>query len=187
MKFTPTEIPGVLVIQPDVLRDERGFFFESYHREKYANGGVSTAFVQDNHSHSVKGTLRGLHLQMERPQAKLVRVLAGEVFDVAVDLRQSSPTFKKWVGVTLSGGNFTQLYVPQGCAHGFVTLSEWADVEYKCSDFYEKTDEAGVLWNDPEIGISWPVPRPLLSAKDLAWPSFRDLTERLRRCPAYRA
>lgn len=166
MKFTETELPGVIVIDPDVHKDARGFFLETFHERKYAGGRIQGPFVQDNHSHSKRGTLRGLHAQVQRPQAKLVRAVAGEMFDVAVDIRRGSPTFGRWVGVTLSGQNFRQLYIPPGFAHGFCVLSEEVDVEYKCTDFYEPADEITVLWNDPAIGIAWPVSAPELSERD---------------------
>jgi dTDP-4-dehydrorhamnose 3,5-epimerase len=179
MKFTPTEIPEVILIEPDVHQDARGFFVETFHQEKYAAGGIPGPFVQDNHSHSLKGTLRGLHAQTKRPQGKLVRAVLGEMFDVAVDVRRGSPTFGKWVGVALSGQNFRQLYIPPGFVHGFCVLSERVDVEYKCTDFYLPGDEITVRWNDPEIGIAWPVTAPILSAKDGAAPMLRDLGDRL--------
>lgn len=166
MKFLSTDLPGVMLIEPDVYRDKRGFFLETYHVGKYRAAGINGIFVQDNHSHSVRGTVRGLHAQRHRPQGKLVRVLRGEIFDVAVDIRRGSPTFRRWVGVRLSADNFRQIYVPPGFAHGFCALSEIADVEYKCTEPYDPADEFGVLWNDPELGISWPVREPLLSEKD---------------------
>ncbi len=166
MKFLSTDLPGVMLIEPDVYRDTRGFFLETYHAGKYRAAGIDGIFVQDNHSHSVRGTVRGLHAQRHRAQGKLVRVLQGEIFDVAVDIRRGSPTFHRWVGVRLSADNFRQIYVPPGFAHGFCVLSEVADVEYKCTELYDPVDEFGVLWNDPALGISWPVHEPLLSEKD---------------------
>jgi len=166
MKFLSTALPGVMLIEPDVYRDTRGFFLETYHAGKYRAAGIDGIFVQDNHSHSVRGTVRGLHAQRHRAQGKLVRVLQGEIFDVAVDIRRGSPTFHRWVGVRLSADNFRQIYVPPGFAHGFCVLSEGADVEYKCTELYDPVDEFGVLWNDPALGISWPVHEPLLSEKD---------------------
>ena len=166
MKFSETELPGVIVIEPDVHRDDRGFFLETFHARKYADGRILGPFVQDNHSHSKQGTLRGLHAQVRKPQGKLVRAVAGEMYDVAVDIRRGSPCFGRWVGVTLSGANFRQLYIPPGFAHGFCVLSDEVDVEYKCTDFYEPKDEITVLWNDPAIGIAWPVASPVLSKKD---------------------
>ena len=179
MNFVPTELPGVVIIEPRIHRDPRGFFLESYHQKRYAEGGIPGPFVQDNHSHSVRGTLRGLHAQVVRPQGKLVRAVAGEMFDVAVDIRRGSPTFGRWVGVLLSGDNFRQLSIPPGFAHGFCVLSERVDVEYKCTDFYDPADELAVAWNDPAIGIRWPVAEPTLSAKDAAAPRLADLGERL--------
>lgn len=179
MNFLATELPGVVLIEPDVHRDDRGFFFESYHADKYREGGIDTAFVQDNHSRSGRGTLRGLHMQLAHPQAKLVRVVAGEVFDVAVDVRRGSPTFARFVGVRLSADDHRQLYVPAGFAHGFVVVSEVAEFEYKCSDFYDPASELGIAWNDPEIGIPWPIDDPTLSAKDAAAPRLAELMDRL--------
>ncbi len=168
MKVLRTELPGVLLIEPDVYRDDRGFFLESYHARKYAEAGIAVTFVQDNHSRSARGTLRGLHAQRRRPQGKLVRVLRGEIFDVVVDIRRGSPTFGRWVGVTLSAENFLQCYIPPNFAHGFCALSEWVEFEYKCTDFYDPADEIRLLWNDPDIGIAWPVGTPVLSDKDRA-------------------
>ena len=175
MRFRPTELPDVILVEPDVHRDQRGFFLETYHARKYAEGGVPGPFVQDNHSRSVQGTLRGLHAQREHPQGKLVRAVEGEMFDVAVDIRPASPTFGRWVGVRLSGENFRQLYIPPGFAHGFCVLSEVVHVEYKCTDFYRPEDEIGIAWDDPEIGITWPLGEPVISAKDRALPRLRDL------------
>jgi dTDP-4-dehydrorhamnose 3,5-epimerase len=174
MKFNPTEIPAVILVEPDVFKDARGFFLESYHEEKYRAGGIQAAFVQDNHSCSVKATLRGLHAQRRHPQGKLVRVIKGEVFDVAVDIRPNSPTFKRWISATLSAENFRQLYIPPGFAHGFCVLSETAEFEYKCTDFYRRDDELAIRWDDPEIGIVWPVKNPILSDKDRGAPLLRD-------------
>ncbi len=179
MNLVASTLPGIVIIEPAVFRDGRGLFFESYHREKYEKVGIRPEFVQDNQSNSVKGTLRGLHLQIRRPQAKLVRVLQGEIFDVAVDVRVGSPTFGKWMSVVLSAENFRQIFVPTGFAHGFVVLSETANVEYKCSDFYDPGGEVGIRWDDPEIGIDWNVTDPLLSPKDVKNASLRDLTSSL--------
>ncbi len=170
MKFVPTAIPGVIVVEPLVLRDERGFFLESYHREKYAQGGIDAVFVQDNHSRSTKGTLRGLHAQVRRPQGKLVRVIEGEIYDVAVDIRRGSPHFRQWVGAFLSAADFRQIYIPAGFAHGFFVTSEVAQVQYKCTDFYDPSSEISVQWSDPELKIAWPlgeITAPLLSKKDI--------------------
>ena len=179
MKFTETKLPGVVIIEPDVHRDARGFFVESYHQRKYGEHGIPGAFVQDNHSHSLHGTLRGLHAQRIRVQGKLVRAVEGEMFDVAVDVRRGSPTFGRWVGVVLSGDNFKQLYIPPGFVHGFCVLSNDVHVEYKCTDFYDPADELAIAWNDPDIGIEWPLANPAVSAKDAAAPRLRDATDRL--------
>jgi dTDP-4-dehydrorhamnose 3,5-epimerase len=179
VKAIPTELPGVLIVEPDVHRDPRGFFVETYHQRKYSELGIPGPLVQDNHSHSVRGTLRGLHAQLQRPQGKLVRAVQGEMFDVAVDIRRGSPTFGRWVGVVLSSENFRQLWIPPGFAHGFCVLSERVDVEYKCSDFYLPGDELTVLWSDPEIGIAWPIREPILSAKDAAAPRLAEIRGRL--------
>ncbi len=171
MKITQTEIPGVVILEPQVFRDERGFFLESYHQQKYREAGIDAVFVQDNHSRSQRGTVRGLHAQVGRPQGKLVRVIEGEIFDVAVDVRRGSPHFGHWVGAWLSAGNHRQIYVPAGFIHGFCVTTEVAQVEYKCTDFYDPSSEISVLWNDPEIGIAWPLEEigaPVLSKKDLA-------------------
>jgi dTDP-4-dehydrorhamnose 3,5-epimerase len=175
VRFTPLALPDVILVEPDVHRDARGFFLETYHLDKYRAGGVPGPFVQDNHSRSVRGTLRGLHAQRRRPQGKLVRAVDGEMFDVAVDIRRDSPTFGRWVGVRLSGENFQQLYVPPGFAHGFCVLSEVVNVEYKCTDVYDAADEIGLAWNDPDVGIEWPVREPIISDKDRRLPRLRDL------------
>ncbi|MBU6283669.1 dTDP-4-dehydrorhamnose 3,5-epimerase [bacterium] len=166
MKFVATELSGVIVVEPDVYRDPRGFFLETYRADRWAEGGVDATFVQDNHSRSVRGTLRGLHAQLSRPQAKLVRVIQGSIVDVVVDVRRGSPTFRRWIAVEISADNFRQIYVPVGFAHGLCVTSDTAEVEYKCSDLYDPADELRLLWNDPEIGIRWPVEDPILSDKD---------------------
>jgi dTDP-4-dehydrorhamnose 3,5-epimerase len=166
MRFVRTDIPEVVTIEPDVYQDPRGFFLETYHVEKYRAGGLTAPFVQDNHSRSVARTLRGLHLQRRRPQGKLVRVIEGEIWDVAVDVRPDSPTFGRWVGVTLTAENFKQCYVPPGFAHGFCVLSPFAQVEYKCTDLYDPADEIGIAWNDPALAITWPITEPILSMRD---------------------
>lgn len=176
MRFFPREIPEVILVEPEVHRDERGLFLETYHQRKFADGGVTAAFVQDNHSYSVRGTLRGLHAQLRRPQGKLVRVVQGEVFDVAVDIRRDSPTFGRWVSEVLSGESFRQLYVPPGFAHGFCVLSDSAHVLYKCTELYDREDEIGLVWNDSEVGISWPIQDPLLSSKDSRLPNLAKLS-----------
>lgn len=166
---TPCEIEGLYVIEPKVFGDERGYFVETYNKEEFAEHGLNMEFVQDNQSMSRKGVLRGLHFQKEHPQGKLVRVLTGEVFDVAVDIRKGSETYGKWFGVTLSAENMKQFYVPEGFAHGFVVLSDVAVFAYKCTDFYHPEDEGGIRWDDPEIGIEWPIEEGvevILSDKD---------------------
>ncbi|MBL8168746.1 MAG: dTDP-4-dehydrorhamnose 3,5-epimerase [Acidobacteria bacterium] len=180
MNIIPTDIPGVLVIEPQVWRDERGFFLETYQQEKYQRAGIDAVFVQDNHSRSVKGTVRGLHAQLRHPQGKLLRVIEGEIFDVAVDVRRGSPHFGQWVGAWLSADNFRQLYVPPGFVHGFCVTSELAQVEYKCTDIYDPASEISVLWNDEEIGIDWPlneIGTPILSKKDLAGKPLQQLMD----------
>jgi dTDP-4-dehydrorhamnose 3,5-epimerase len=183
MEFLTTELPDVLLIEPDVFWDNRGFFLETYHQTKYAAGGISAPFVQDNHSFSTLGTLRGLHAQRTKPQGKLVRAVEGEMFDVAVDVRRGSPSFGRWVGALLSGDNFRQLWIPPGFAHGFCVLSERVHVEYKCTDFYDKGDEITVAWNDPEIAVAWPISEPVLSSKDAAAPPLAAVLDHL---PRYR-
>ncbi len=177
MNFTPTRIKDVLLVEPRVRGDERGFFMETYHQEKYRQAGISADFVQDNHSASVKGCLRGLHYQIHHAQGKLVRVAVGEIFDVAVDLRQSSPTFGQWVGETLSAENKHQLWLPAGFAHGFYVLSEGAEVLYKATDFYAPEWERTLLWNDPQLAIDWPLDAAaplILSEKDARGALLRD-------------
>lgn len=181
MKFTETKLPGVILVEPDVHGDARGFFLETYHADKYADGGVSATFVQDNHSRSKQGTLRGLHLQVQYPQGKLVRVVEGEVYDVAVDVRRGSPHFGKHVAVVLSAENFAQLYVPPGFAHGFLVTSEVAQFEYKCTGLYRPEDELAIAWNDPQIGIPWPMATPALSGKDAQAPTLAAAADRLPR------
>lgn len=166
MVFTQTHIPGVVLVEPIVYSDERGFFVETYQKLRYQSAGVDVEFVQDNHSRSPRGTLRGLHLQTHKPQAKLVRCTVGEIFDVAVDVRPWSCYFGQWVGTLLSEQNFTQLYMPPGFAHGFCVLSDVAQVEYKCSDYYDPDGELCIRWDDGDIGIQWPLTKPTLSAKD---------------------
>ena len=167
MNVIKTDIEGVLIIEPQVFGDERGFFLETFQAKRYAQeAGITQEFVQDNHSRSSYGVLRGLHFQKTKPQGKLVRVVSGEVFDVAVDIRPGSPTYGQWAGTHLSAENKRQFWVPPGMAHGFVVLSETADFEYKCTDYYDPSDEACLLWNDPDIAINWPVDEPVLSAKD---------------------
>ncbi len=172
MLVQATALPGVLVIEPRVFHDGRGFFVETYHANRYAEVGIDATFVQDNHSRSRQGTLRGLHFQRARPQGKLVRVVEGEVFDVAADVNPHSPTYGRWVGVSLSAENFRQLFVPPGYAHGFFVVSAIAQLEYKCSDFYDPADEGGVMWNDPVLAIDWPTSSPILSERDQRHPAL---------------
>lgn len=176
MDVTPTEIPEVVLIEPKVFGDDRGFFFESYNKQAFIDkAGVNLTFVQDNHSRSAKHVLRGLHYQIEQAQGKLIRVVVGSIYDVAVDIRRSSPTYGQWVGRLLSAENKHQLWVPPGFAHGFVVVSEVAEVLYKATDFYAPQHERSILWNDPDIGINWPLSEdPVLSQKDLAGQSFKD-------------
>jgi dTDP-4-dehydrorhamnose 3,5-epimerase len=162
-----------------VHRDARGFFLETYHREKYAAGGLTAAFGQDNHSRSGRGTLRGLHAQVKRPQGKLIRVVEGEIYDVALDIRRGSPTFGRWVGMGISGEDFRQLWIPPGFAHGFCVVSETAHVEYKCTEPYDPADEVSILWSDPDLAIAWPIRDPIVSAKDSRAPRLREIAERL--------
>jgi dTDP-4-dehydrorhamnose 3,5-epimerase len=177
MKTQKTPLEGLLLIEPKVFRDQRGFFMESYTRREYSKAGIDTEFVQDNHSASVRNVLRGLHFQENHGQAKLVRVIQGEIFDVAVDIRPGSPTYGKWAGYTLSGDNMLQMYVPIGFAHGFCVTSDTAEVLYRCSDYYSPKDERGIIWNDPDLGIAWPVENPILSEKDCNYPLLRDLKQ----------
>jgi dTDP-4-dehydrorhamnose 3,5-epimerase len=175
MKVTPCELEGLLLIEPRVFGDPRGFLIENWHERRYQDAGLDFRFVQDNLSFSRRGTLRGLHCQNPCAQGKLVWVSQGEVFDVAVDLRAASPTFGRWAGITLSGDNKLQFFLPPGFAHGFLVLSETALFQYKCTEFYSPQHELAVRWNDPDIGIQWPITDPVLSAKDAAAPFLRDL------------
>lgn len=179
MKIVETSLPGVRIVEPLVHRDERGFFLEVFHAAKFAEQGLDVEFVQDNHSSSRRGALRGLHLQTLEPQGKLVRCIEGEIYDVAVDVRRGSPQFARWLGVTLSASNFRQLWVPPGFAHGFAVLSEVAQVEYKCTTLYRPDADLSIAWNDPEIGVAWPVAEPLLSAKDARAARLTELADRL--------
>jgi dTDP-4-dehydrorhamnose 3,5-epimerase len=174
-----TSIPGVCEIRPKIFRDARGFFTETYHRARFADLGIADSFVQDNHSCSAKGTLRGLHYQLHRPQAKLCRVVEGEAFDVAVDIRAGSPYFGKWASVLLSAKEQNQIYIPAGFAHGFLALAEPTQFLYKCSDLYDAADEHGVLWNDPALAISWGLGSPLISEKDARLPKLADVPREL--------
>lgn len=178
MKVTATRLPGVMLIEPKVFGDERGFFLETFQKQRYEEAlGMPLDFVQDNHSRSARGVLRGLHLQRTQPQAKLVRVVQGEVFDVAVDVDPTSEHFGAWVGVTLSAENKHQLFIPKGYAHGFQVVSESADFEYKCIGYYHPEDEGGALWNDPELAIPWPIAEATVSAKDQALPTLAQIRE----------
>ena len=184
MKVTETNLPGVLIIEPKVFQDARGFFLETFSASRYEAEGIVGPFVQDNHSRSLKGTVRGLHLQVTKPQGKLMRAVSGSMLDVAVDVRVGSPNFGQWTSALLSGDNFRQLFVPPGFAHGFAVLSDVVDVEYKCTDYYDPQDELTVLWNDPAIGIEWPVMEPTLSARDRSALPLAELMGRLPRYPA---
>ena len=174
---TPCDIEGLYVIEPTVFKDERGYFVETYNQNDMKEAGLDMVFVQDNQSASKKGGLRGLHFQINHPQDKLVRVIRGEVYDVAVDLREGSRTFGQWYGVLLSEENKKQFFIPKGFAHGFLVLSEHAEFVYKCSDFYHPNDEGGLIWNDPDIGVEWPIPDGMelsFSDKDTKWGSFKE-------------
>ncbi|RJL38785.1 dTDP-4-dehydrorhamnose 3,5-epimerase [Pectobacterium carotovorum] len=178
MQVIDTAIYGAKIIQPKVFGDARGFFLETFEKRRYQKMlDIDVDFVQDNHSRSSKGVLRGLHFQKTKPQGKLVRVVRGEVFDVAVDIRQGSPSYGEWCGVTLSEENKTQFWLPPGLAHGFVVLSDTADFEYKCTDYYDPSDEGCLLWNDPDVGIEWPIADPLLSEKDKLGKLFKELAK----------
>jgi dTDP-4-dehydrorhamnose 3,5-epimerase len=177
MEFTATQIPDVIVIDPVVFEDPRGFFMETWQARKFKDAGIDASFVQDSQSRSAQGTVRGLHYQIKQAQGKLIRVIQGEAFDVLVDLRKSSPTFGQWVGELLSAGNRKIIWVPPGFAHGFQVLSDSADFEYRCTDYYAPEHERTILWNDPDIGIDWPLQdgqEPLMSEKDLAGVALKD-------------
>jgi dTDP-4-dehydrorhamnose 3,5-epimerase len=175
MRLIETAIPGLRLIEPDVHEDARGFFFESYHKDRFARLGIHESFVQDNHARSIRNTLRGLHYQIKRPQAKLCRVIEGEVLDVAVDIRRGSPHFGRQVSVRLSAANRLQIFIPEGFAHGYLVISETAEFVYKCSDFYYAEHDRGVAWNDPYIGIEWGIEHPILSPKDCRNPRLADI------------
>jgi dTDP-4-dehydrorhamnose 3,5-epimerase len=179
MEIIQTSLPEVIVFVPPVFSDSRGYFLETYQQKKYAEAGIAKPFVQDNQSYSTKNVLRGLHFQLRHPQGKLVRVTQGSVFDVAIDIRKNSPTFGKWHGEILSAENKKQLYIPENFAHGFCVLSDSAEFVYKCTDFYVPGDESGLIWNDPQLGIEWPIDEPILSAKDAVLPSLADVLELL--------
>jgi dTDP-4-dehydrorhamnose 3,5-epimerase len=182
-EVTETRLAGVRIIRPEVFADPRGFFMESYNQDKFAELGIMDRFVQDNHSRSIKGVLRGLHYQLRHPQAKLCRVIEGKVMDVVVDIQHGSPDFGNWISVELSAENRHQLYVPKGFAHGFLVLSEVAQFLYKCSGFYDSTDEAGIVWNDPDLNITWGMDHPVLSAKDREYQRLKEIP--LERLPRY--
>ena len=185
LKFTEKSLPGVLLVEPMVFEDDRGYFMETFHTGKYAEVGINEVFVQDNHSQSRRFTLRGLHYQLKHPQGKLVYVITGEILDIAVDIRSGSPTFGRWTGTLLSDKNKRQLFIPGGFAHGFCVLSEIADVIYKCTDVYTPGDEYGILWSDPAIDIVWPIENPGLSEKDAKSPLLNDVPE--EHLPLYEA
>ncbi|QNK02734.1 dTDP-4-dehydrorhamnose 3,5-epimerase [Dyella telluris] len=185
MKFIETSLPGCVVIEPQVFGDSRGFFYESYNEAKYREAGIDRRFVQSNVSRSARGVLRGLHYQWPHPQGKLVSVLEGEVFDVAVDIRRGSPTFGQWAGVMLTAENHRHFWIPEGFAHGFCVLSEFATFSYQCTDLYDAKADGGVRWNDPAIGIDWPISSPLLSDKDGKAPLLADVSP--DRLPEYQA
>lgn len=176
MKIINTKLKDCVIIEPEVFGDERGFFLETFHAERYAvESNINLSFVQDNHSRSSKGVLRGLHFQKTKPQGKLVRVVRGEVYDVAMDIRKGSPTYGQWEALILSEENKTQLWVPPGFAHGFLVLSDTADFEYKCTDYYDPSDEGSILWNDSNLNIPWPIDTPILSDKDALAKKLCDL------------
>jgi dTDP-4-dehydrorhamnose 3,5-epimerase len=175
MQVKHAGLPGLLLIEPQCFRDDRGFFFESFHAERYRDSGIPDAFVQDNHSRSRRGVLRGLHFQVKRPQAQIVTVIRGRIFDVAVDLRAGSATFGQWYGVELSDEGPQQLYMAPGFAHGFCVLSEYADLHYKVSCLYAPGDEGGLIWNDKDLGIRWPIEQPIVSGRDGTYPTLRQL------------
>ncbi len=182
MNVKKTKIPGVFILEPDVFSDERGYFLETWNSIRYKNAGINDSFVQDNVSFSKKGVLRGLHFQYPQSQVKLVQVLSGEVVDIAVDIRKDSPTFGQWISEVLSDANHRQMYIPSGFAHGYCVTSETAVFSYKCSDFYNPASEGGIIWNDPDLNIEWPIKEPVLSLKDADFPRLRDIqSEKLPR------
>ena len=179
LRFVQTSIPDLVIVEPQVHRDGRGFFVESFHAEKYREGGIDVTFVQDNHSHSSRGTLRGLHGQSPHAQGKLLRVIEGKIFDVAVDVRCGSPAYGRHVSAVLSSDNFRQIFVPPGLLHGFVVTSDVAQVEYRCTDFYHPEAEFSVAWDDPDLAIPWPIDAPILSKKDDNAPRLCEVQDRL--------
>jgi dTDP-4-dehydrorhamnose 3,5-epimerase len=185
MRATPTDLPEVILVEPQVFSDARGFFLETWNQGRYGEAGLPAAFVQDNVSRSARGVLRGLHFQNPKSQGKLVTVLEGEVYDVAVDIRVGSPRFGRWVGALLSGDNKQQLYIPEGFAHGFCVTSDFAIFTYKCTELYAPDAERGIAWNDPDLHIPWPIDRPRLSPKDEKYPRLRDIDRTV--LPSYRS
>ncbi|MCB1195902.1 dTDP-4-dehydrorhamnose 3,5-epimerase [bacterium] len=175
--FIRTSIPEVIIIEPDIYKDHRGFFAETYRNNSYCENGINQPFVQDNHSHSKQNVLRGLHYQLKHPQGKLVTALTGEIFDVAVDIRRGSPTFGKWIGVLLNSTNKRQLWIPSGFAHGFYVISQTADVLYKCTGYYVPEDDFGIRWDSPELAIDWHCQQPILSDKDRLYPTLKEMPE----------
>jgi dTDP-4-dehydrorhamnose 3,5-epimerase len=181
MKFLPTRLEGVTIIEPNVFRDGRGFLLETWRADKYRAGGIDACFVQDNQSRSIRNTIRGMHAQRQHPQAKLVRVLAGTILDVVADIRRGSSTYLQWISLKLSADDFRQLYIPTGYAHGLCVISEYAEIEYKCTDYYDPEDELRIIWNDPSLAIKWPIAKPILSAKDGAARSLMGQIDALPR------
>jgi len=177
MNIIKTKLSDCIIIEPKVYCDDRGFFLETFQAERYATVGITLPFVQDNHSRTSKGVLRGLHFQKTKPQGKLVRVVRGEVYDVAVDIRLGSPTYGRWEAVVLSEDNKKQFWVPPGFAHGFMVISDFADFEYKCTDYYDPTDEGSLLWNDPDLNIPWPIKSPFISIKDSQAPLLANIKQ----------
>lgn len=175
MNTTKTSLEGIVIIEPDVYEDDRGFFIETYHEQRYKDAGIKDTFVQDNHSRSYKNVLRGMHFQIKNPQAQIVTLMHGNIYDVVVDIRKNSPTFADWFGVELSVNGKRQIYMPPGFAHGFIVLSDWADIHYKVSTFYNPNNESGILWNDPDICIKWPNESPILSVKDENLKCLKDI------------
>jgi dTDP-4-dehydrorhamnose 3,5-epimerase len=182
MNFVPTSFTDVIIVEPDLFRDGRGFFLETFRKDKYARGGIDCEFCQDNQSRSARNTIRGLHAQRQHPQGKLVRAVTGSIFDVVVDIRRDSPSYLKWIAVELSADNFRQIYVPPGFAHGICITSEFADIEYKCTDYYDPADELRIAWDDPSIGIRWPVENPILSESDRR---ARPIADQIALLPVY--
>jgi len=179
MKIIEAEIPDIKIIELDTFPDNRGYFFETYHEQRYKNKGLSSTFLQDNVSYSKQNVLRGLHFQQKNPQGKLIMPIVGQIYDVAVDIRTNSPTFGKWVGVSLSENHPRQLFLPEGFAHGFCVISQYAIVHYKCTNFYDPGDNCGIIWNDPDIAIDWPIEKPIVSQRDNQLPAFKEYIGKL--------